>query len=283
MQVWQSKKYFHALTGARFLAAMALLFLIHPPAFSMETWDQLLEKQLQEANNGDADAQYGVGIKYLKGQGVKQDRKEAIRWLKQAATSGHDGAKDKLLRLQDRQKLFVKLLDKAHAGDQKAQYQTGIMYLKGKGVATDGSEARSWIGKAAAQGDRKAITRLGILYYKGEGGTKDYARALKNFNGVSNDSVLAQYYLGEMYAGGKGVRKNYKTAITWYQKAADGGFVRAGGKIINMQEELKMEERHKTNAVRKAKLAKAAAKQVMERRRQEAARQAAATRQAEAT
>jgi len=265
MQLWKSKKCLRVLTGTRFLATVALLFLLQPPAFSMQMWEQLLEEQLEEANKGDAEAQYGVGIKYLKGQGVRQDRKEAIRWLEQAAASGHEGANDKLLRLQDQRKQFEQCLVKAKAGDLKAQYQAGIMYLKGKGVETDGDKARSWIGKAADQGDRKAITRLGILYYKGEGGAKDYARALKHFKGVSNDSVLAQYYLGEMYAGGKGVDRNYTTAISWYKKAADGGFNRAGGKIINVQEELKMEERRKTNAARKTASNKAVAKLALEK------------------
>jgi len=260
MELWNMKKYFRARTGTRLLAAVALLLLLQPSAFSMQMWEQLLEEQIEQANNGDAEAQYGVGIKYLKGQGVKQDSKEALRWLERAAASGHEGATDKLARLRDQQKQFKKLLGKAKAGNLKAQYQTGIWYLKGKGVATDGNKARSWIGKAAVQGDQKAITRLGILYFKGEGGAVDYARALKNFSGVSNESVLAQYYLGEMYASGKGVDRNYTTAISWYKKAADGGFDRAGGKIINMQEELRMEERRKKNAAHKTASNKAATK-----------------------
>ncbi|GMQ87790.1 MAG: hypothetical protein BMS9Abin08_0998 [Gammaproteobacteria bacterium] len=275
MPLWNSRKYPRAPTGMHILAVVVLLFFFQPPVFSMQMWEQLLEEQFEEANNGDAEAQYGVGIKYLKGQGVKQDRKEAIRWLEQAAASGHEGAKDKLQRLQVQQKQFEKIIGKAKVGDLKAQYEAGIMYLKGKGVEVDGGKARSWIGKAADQGDRKAITRLGILHYKGEGGAKDYGRALDLFNSVSNDSVLAQYYLGEMYADGKGVDRNYTTAIAWYKKAADGGFERAGGKIINMEEELKMEERRKANTARKAEAKKTALSLVVEKQQAEARQQAA--------
>lgn len=265
MEFWKTKRYPRARTGVSILAAVVLLCCFQAPAFSMQMWEQLLEEQLEQANDGDADAQYGVGIKYLKGQGVKQDRKEALHWLEQAATSGHEGAQDKLQRLQDQKKQFEKLLGKAKAGDLKAQYEVGIMYLKGKGVESDGRKARLWIGKAADRGVSKAVTRLGILYYKGEGGEKDYRQALKLFNNVSSGSVLAQYYLGEMYAGGKGVDRNYTTAIEWYQKAADGGFQRASGKIINMEEEQKMEKRRKVNVARKAESNKAAAQRAAEK------------------
>ncbi len=276
MQFWKSKK--SSRTAARIPLLIVLFTFFQPPAFSMQMWEQLLEEQLEQANEGDADAQYGVGIKYLKGLGVKQDRKEAMQWLERAATSGHEGAQDKLLRLQDQQKQFEKLLGKAEAGDLKAQYEVGIMYLKGKGVETDGRKARLWIGKAADRGANKAVTRLGILYYKGEGGAKDYRQALKLFKGVSSDSVLAQYYLGEMYAGGKGVDRNYSTAIEWYQKAVDGGFQRASGKIINMEEEQKMEKRRKTNVARKTESDKAAAQLAVEKRQAKARQQTDAAR-----
>ena len=278
MEFWKTERYPRARTGVSVLAAVVLLFCFQAPAFSMQMWEQLLKEQLEQANEGDADAQYGVGIKYLKGQGVKRDRKEAIHWLERAATSGHEGANDKLLRMQDQQKQFKKLLVKAEAGNLKAQYEVGIMYLKGKGVETDGRKARSWIGKAADRGVNKAVTRLGILYYKGEGGAKDYRQALKLFRGVSSDSVLAQYYLGEMYADGKGVSRNYTTAIEWYEKAADGGFQRASGKIINMDEEQKMEKRRKINVARKAESGKAAAQQAAEKRQTENRQRAEAAR-----
>jgi len=276
MKLLKSDKHSRTFESTLSLVIAALFLFFQSPVFSAQMWDELLEEQLEEANNGDAEAQYGVGIKYLKGQGVKRDKKEAVRWLKKAAASGHEGANDKLLRLQSQKKEFERVLNKAEAGDLKAQYQAGIMYLKGKGVEMNGGKARSWIGKAAEQGERKAITRMGILYYKGEGGAKDYARALKQFNAVSNDSVLAQYYLGEIYASGKGVDKNYTTAVAWYKKAADGGYNRAGGKIINMEEEIKMEKRRNINAARKTELEKVARIQKLESKQLAVARQAEA-------
>ena len=263
MQLFKPYEHVRICTGMQAAVFLTLACFLQVPAFPMEMWEQLLKEQLEEARNGDSDAQYNVGIKYLKGQGVKQDPVQARRWLQQADDAGHEGAKDKLERLENQQKAFTALLDKAQkTADPDAQYQVGIMYLKGKGTVMDGSQARSWIGKAAQQGEVKAITRLGILYYKGEGGKTDYAHALQLFNSVSSNSVLAQYYLGEMYAEGRGVDKNHGTAIDWYRKAADGGFTRAGGKIINMQEEIKMDERRRINLARRKQSVEAAQAQL---------------------
>jgi hypothetical protein len=145
--------------------------------------------------------------------------------------------------MDDREEKFRELLEAAENGDPGAQYDIAMMYLKGQGIEQEPARARIWFSKAAGQGDPKAITRLGILHYKGELGDTDYAEAFRLFEQVKRDSVLAQYYLGEMYAAGHGVKKSYATAIEWYQKAADGGFKRASGKIINLEEELKMEQR----------------------------------------
>lgn len=239
------------ITNWHALAISFLLCLPQAPALASDMWTGLFEEQLEAAESGEADAQYEVGIMYLKGQGVEQSRVKAVEWLKSASASGHAKAASKLRRMDDRQDKFRKLQKQAASGDVDAQYELATMYLKGHGTEQNTAEARNWLGKAAKQNHDKAITRLGILNYKGEGGAEDYAAALKLFNRVQQDSVLAQYYLGEMYANGKGVKTDYHTAIDWYKKAAQGGFSRARGKIINMEEELEMEKR------REATLAKA--------------------------
>jgi len=233
------------------LAVSFLLCLLQALVLAGDMWNELFEEQLEAAESGEADAQYEVGIMYLKGQGIEQNRARAVHWLKSASASGHGKAASKLRRMDEQQDKFRKLEKKAASGDADAQYEIAMMYLKGLGIEQNSVRARKWLSWSAERNHDKAITRLGILSYKGEGGTEDYAAALGLFKRVKNNNVLAQYYLGEMYANGKGVAKNYRTAINWYEKAARGGFGRARGKIINMQEELEMEER------RKVKLAKA--------------------------
>jgi TPR repeat protein len=239
------------VTNWHALAMSFLLCLPQAQVLASDMWTGLFEEQLEAAEGGEVDAQYEVGIMYLKGQGVAQSRSKAVQWLKSASESGHTKAASKLRRMDGEEDKFKELQNTAASGTADAQYELATMYLKGHGTEQNTAAARKWLGKAAKQNHEKAITRLGILNYKGEDGSRDYAAALKLFNRVQQDSVLAQYYLGEMYASGKGVKTDYHTAIDWYKKAAQGGFSRARGKIINMEEELEMEKR------REAKLAEA--------------------------
>jgi len=236
----------------RLFAGIVFSLCLAASAGGNEMWTELFEEQLDKAEAGDADAQYEVGIMYLKGQGVEEDRAKATQWLKSASGAGNEQAAAKLRRMDDQRDKFAQLQEQAGAGDAEAQYELGMMYLKGRGVEKDEPRARVWLGKAAKQGDEKAITRLGILHQRGEGGETDYEKAHSLFDRVKDDSVLAQYYLGEMYANGQGVEQDYATAIAWYQKAADGGFNRALGKIINLQEEQEMQQRRELQAAQAA-------------------------------
>lgn len=233
------------VTHWRVLTLFFLLCLPQVPLLADDMWTGLFEEHLQAAVSGETGGQYEVGIMYLKGQGVEQDRVQAAHWLKAASASGHQEAASRLRRMNEQQEKFNKLKIKASSGDADAQYDIATMYLQGQGTERDTAEARQWLSRLAGRKHEKAITRLGILSYKGEGGPVDYAAAFALFEQVKNDSVLAQYYLGEMYANGRGVTKNYHTAISLYEKAAQGGFHRARGKIINMEEELAMKERRR--------------------------------------
>ena len=101
------------------------------------------------AGQGDADAQYNLGLMYLNGWGVPQDDKEAVYWYKLAAEQG----------------------------DAKAQYNLGVMYDVGEGVPQDDKEAVRWYTLAAEQEHAKAQYNLGVMYALGEGVIKDYVYA----------------------------------------------------------------------------------------------------------
>jgi TPR repeat protein len=51
------------------------------------------------ADQGDPDAQYNLGVLYLKGTGVPKDRDEAVRWFKKAAGQNHASAVSALQKL----------------------------------------------------------------------------------------------------------------------------------------------------------------------------------------
>ncbi len=43
----------------------------------------------EAAEQGDAEAQYSLGVCYAYGKGVEQDYKEAVKWYTAAAEQGH--------------------------------------------------------------------------------------------------------------------------------------------------------------------------------------------------
>ena len=61
----------------------------------------------------------------------------------------------------------------AGQGDAEGQYNLGVRYLLGEGVAKDATEGVKWMSKAAEQGNAEAQYNLGVCYAKGDGVAKD--------------------------------------------------------------------------------------------------------------
>lgn len=102
---------------------------------------------LEKANAGDAPAQYAVGMRYERGQDVKQSFAEASKWFQKAADQG------------------VTL----------AQLRLGEHYQYGRGVPLNLAEATKWYRKAAEQDNFAAQHALGKLYLSGDGVKQDFA------------------------------------------------------------------------------------------------------------
>lgn len=105
---------------------------------ALQEWTPLAEQ-------GDAAAQYFLGVMHLNGQGVAQDNEAAAR----------------LFRLS------------AEQGNANAQYNMGVMNVKGLGVPQSDKEALKWFRLAADQGDAASQTNLAAMYENAQGVTKD--------------------------------------------------------------------------------------------------------------
>lgn len=70
-------------------------------------------------------------------------------------------------------RIFLKA-EQGHAG---AQINLGVMYVNGKGVPQDYTEALKWFRKAAEQGLAEAQFNLGVMYGNGEGVPQDYVES----------------------------------------------------------------------------------------------------------
>ena len=115
------------------------------------SWSQDFQKGLAAAHSGDfatalrewtplakqgnADAQYNLGVMYNEGKGVPQDDKTAVMWHRLAAEQGYADAQGNL----------------------------GAMYAMGKGVIQDNVYAHMWLNFAASSGKENASNNRDIV------------------------------------------------------------------------------------------------------------------------
>ena len=118
----------------------------------------------QAAEQGDATAQFNLGVMYAKGEGVPQDDAAAVRWYRLAAEQGHASAQGTL----------------------------GAMYAIGRGVPQDDVEAGLWYRLAAEQGHASAQGALGGMYMNGQGVPQDDETAHVWLNVAASRSTSEQ-------------------------------------------------------------------------------------------
>ena len=95
------------------------------------------------------------------------------------------------------------------------------MYLDGRGLPQDYTQAVNWYRKAADQGLATAQENLGDLYFLGKGVTQDYSKAVYWYLKAAEQGYgKAQYNLGNMYHYGRGVTQSYAEDYFWTSLAA---------------------------------------------------------------
>ena len=187
---------------------------------------QDFETLKREAQQGNADAQYILGMIYAQGRGVAQDYAEAETWWRKAAQQGDGYAKLALepLKLAQASQDFEAVKRAAEQGNATAQNNLAKMYARGFGVAQDDAEAIKWFRKAARQGMADAQGNLGLMYADGQGVKPSDAEAVKWLRkAATQGDANAQFNLGWMLAHGQGVARNKAEAMKWYRKAAGQG------------------------------------------------------------
>ena len=101
---------------------------------AMGIWSEL-------SKQGNAEAEFGVGLLYDLGNGTPEDPQAAFFWYKLAAD----------------------------ADLPEAEFNVAAMYDSGRGVAQSSASAALWYAKAAAHGHHRAEYALGLLYADGDG------------------------------------------------------------------------------------------------------------------
>jgi localization factor PodJL len=148
------------------------------------------------AAQGDASAQFELGVRYAEGRGAVRDLKTAAQWLEKSANQGL----------------------------APAQYRLGSLYEKGFGVERDYLRARSLYQSAAERGNARAMHNLAVLFAEGGDGKPDYASAVAWFRKAAEFGVRdSQYNLAILYARGLGATQSLKLSYMWFAVAAAQG------------------------------------------------------------
>jgi len=142
-----------------------------------------------KAKKGDAKSQYQLGLYYST---KKNDLTNAMLWYKKSAKQGNSDAflaltllkeaisknksmvsKSNIVRLKSKSFNIVNLRnakdhttflkDKAITGDAKSQYELGLIYNNGYGVAQNSKEALKWFKLSSEQGYQEAVLAYKIL------------------------------------------------------------------------------------------------------------------------
>lgn len=183
----------------------ALLFSACGKQSATELPVEPFEVILARAQDGDADAQFQVGASYHDGQsGIPKNLATAKEWFEKSAAKG----------------------------DERAEFNLGVMYYSGEGIPQNYAKAREWFEKAVAQKNARAQFNLGIMYYRGEGVEQNFPQAIEYFSESGAQGFNeAQFNLGVMYAKGEGVDPDIDKAYAWFTAAQKYGNERAADVI----------------------------------------------------
>ena len=170
------------------------------PTPSLEQQPESIDDLLENAKQGNAQAQYDLAVYFARRKSGKLASTEAVHWLQRAAERGHI----------------------------EAQSDLGLLYYRGFGVPQDSAEAAKWLRRAAEQGHAAAQADLGQLCYLGDGVPRNLAQAAEWYGKAAEQGVAkAQFNLAGLHANGAGVSKDAEKATWWYREAAERGLAEA--------------------------------------------------------
>ncbi|MBU5227118.1 sel1 repeat family protein [Clostridium senegalense] len=190
----EAKRFLEIALNLGFLDASYYLGLIHlDDRFEYFNYEKAKEYFYISAIKGNSSAQNNLGALFLN---VYKDYEKAIKWFRLSAQSG----------------------------EVKAQSNLGQIYYKGLGVEVDYIEAEKWLKKASINGYKFADEFLYNLYDE-DGNIIDIKnKKLSIKNGIEKGECKSFYEMGQLYANGLGVSKDYEKAVEYFHKAAELGY-----------------------------------------------------------
>ena len=194
-----------------------------------------IEDLYKQAQNNNSYAQYMLGKKYLKGDGVKQDGEYGVRWLFRAIKQNNNYAqyllgkailKGEYLPMDNNLPLDIDsavelLLKSSDQGNELASYTLGKAFIEGDLLPQDISAGFELLLKASEKDCVPALYYLGKMFYKGIGVTKGIDTAIYYFEkAVKDNNSYAAYNLGKIYSSEEG-HIDINKAIYYFRIAAN--------------------------------------------------------------
>lgn len=211
--------------------------------------DEHLWKMLDDAEDGDAEAQNGLGLLYAAGNSVDRNYGKAVEWFQKAVDQDHTEAFYNLgacygsglgveTDVDEAGRLFEKAAERGHG---RAAFALGSLYHTDNLIGgKDLKKTLKWYQKSAEAGEEDGLYNLGTLYFNGEGVKQDEARALKLWSKASKKGhKTAAFSIFEVLElGTKFTEKDPKKAQEWLMKAAENGhpkaLTQAGQRLVGM-------------------------------------------------
>lgn len=180
-------------------AELYIKMKIKHKAPSKEEEEEILESEsfflMRDAENGDIEAMFKLGIKLLYGQGIYRSRPDAAEYFKKAAELGHVGAMNRY----------------------------GEMLHKGDGIPKDVEKAAQLLKQASDKGHIIAMFNYAVMLSEGEGVTKNKLESAKYFKAAADQwHIQSAKKYGVMLYNGDEIPKNQKVSLKYLQKATKG-------------------------------------------------------------
>lgn len=173
----------------------------------------------ENAQSGDAEALYQLGVCYAQGKGVEQNYQMAGKMWLQAARQKH----------------------------ALSQMSLGILFEDGLDVTQNYAKAVQCYQIASQQNLPEAKVRLAKMYYKGLGVEQDTQKAIALcIQAAEQGEPEAQFYLATAYYRGIGkLNKNRNLAVFWYQQASMQNHEQATEALKNIEKQKALEKAEK--------------------------------------
>lgn len=127
---------------------------------------------------------------------------------------------------------FSQAVSVTASADTETNYQLGLRYYNGRGMAKNFSEAARYYKLAADQGHARSQCSLGVCYENGQGVNADFTEAARYYKLAADQShAAAQCKLGVCYENGRGVASDVSEAARLFKLAADQGYADAQNSI----------------------------------------------------